>query len=427
MDPNVKKIEMCRVCSNKHILPILSLGEQFFTDFITDKEKQGIRAPLELVLCDQSKGGCGLLQLKHTITANAMYRQYWYQSGINKSMQDALADISKKAQSFVKLKENDIVLDIGCNDGTLLRSYGKKNLRSVGFDPAVNLIPLASKGTTKIINDFFNAESFQKEFGSTPAKIITSIAMFYDLDNPNIFVADIAKILDKNGVWIIQMSYLPSMINKNAFDNICHEHLEYYSLSSLENLLSRHKLVVIDVETNDVNGGSFRVYIAHEKSAAKFTKGNSEKNVSAMRKNEKKIGLEKREVYNSFANRIRHLKTKTVAFIKKEVKNKKKVFVYGASTKGNVLLQYYGLDSTLIARAAERNQSKWGKMTVGTLIPIVSEEEARKQKPDYFLVLPWHFLNEFLQRERAFLKSGGKFIVPLPEVKVIDSKKETFI
>lgn len=427
MDKLVREIEACRVCGNRKLLPILSLGRQFFSDFVSSKEKPGIMAPLELVLCDPSGKGCGLLQLRHTLAPGAMYRHYWYQSGINKTMQDALADITSRAQNFVELKEGDIVLDIGCNDGTLLRSYGKEGLRLAGFDPAVNLVPLASRGTTKIINDFFSARAFEKEFGHAKAKIITSIAMFYDLDDPNTFVSNVAKILDENGVWVIQMSYLPSMLSQNAFDNVCHEHLEYYSLSSLENLLSRHKLRAIDVETNDVNGGSFRIFIAHRKSAAKLAKKESERNVSRMREYEKGFGLGGLEAYSSFARRIEGLKERTAAFIKKEVKNGRKVWVYGASTKGNVLLQYYGLDSTLISGAAERNPDKYGKMTIGSLIPIFSEEHARKQKPDYFLLLPWHFLREFVQRERDFLKSGGKFIVPLPELKVVGFDKEKML
>ncbi|PIN85054.1 MAG: hypothetical protein COV47_04210 [Candidatus Diapherotrites archaeon CG11_big_fil_rev_8_21_14_0_20_37_9] len=427
MNSKVTKIEKCRVCENTGLTPILSLGEQFVSDFINNEKEQGIRAPLELVLCDSSTGGCGLLQLKHSVTAETMYKQYWYQSGINKTMQEALADIVNKAQQFVNLKKNDLVLDIGCNDGTLLRAYKQTGLNLIGFDPATNLIPLARKGTTKIINDFFNAPAFQKEFGSKKAKIITSIAMFYDLNDPNTFVSDISKILDENGIWIIQMSYLHDMINQNAFDNICHEHLEYYSLFSLENLLKRHNLQVVDVEKNDVNGGSFRIYIAHEKNSTSIELQNSKNNVSAMREYEKKIGANEREFYNSFANRILQLKVKTVAFIKKEIENKKTVWVYGASTKGNVLLQYYGLDNKLIVGAAERNPDKYGKMTVGTHIPIVSEKEAREQNPDYFLLLPWHFLNNFLEREQAFLEAGGKFIVPLPKAKVISSKNEIFI
>jgi len=427
MSSNIKKIEKCRICSNKNLVSILSLGDQFVSNFISNEKEQGISAPLELVLCNSSNKGCGLLQLKHSVTPELMYKQYWYQSGINKSMREALADITNKAQQFVDLKKGDLVLDIGCNDGTLLRSYTQKDLSLVGFDPATNLIQLARKGTTKIINDFFNASAFQKEFGSTKAKIVTSIAMFYDLEDPNTFVSDVKKILDENGVWIIQMSYLHDMLSQNAFDNICHEHLEYYSLFSLENLLKPHKLQVIDVEKNDVNGGSFRIYIAHEKNAAALELRDSKQNVSAMREYEKKAGADEKEFYNSFANRILEFKAKTIAFIEKEVANNKTVWIYGASTKGNVLLQYYGLDHRLITAAAERNPDKYGKMTIGTHIPIVSEKEAREQKPDYFLLLPWHFLKDFLERESDFLKSGGKFIVPLPEPKIISFENETLI
>ena len=198
------EIEKCRVCGNKNIIEILSLGNQYVSDFIDSSEEQKVKVPLDLVLCDVNSGGCGLLQLKHTTPSNLMYQNYWYLSGMNNTMKLALSDITKKAENIIELKENDLVLDIGCNDGTLLRSYATKGLKLIGFDPAKNLLEYSKKGTTKIINDFFNAKAFQKEFGKTKAKVITSIAMFYDLDKPNDFVEDVAKCLDKDGLFVIR-------------------------------------------------------------------------------------------------------------------------------------------------------------------------------------------------------------------------------
>lgn len=413
----VRAITQCRVCGKRELDLIISLGSIFVSDFVTDRSAQGEDTyPLELVLCDPEDGGCGLLQLRHTVDPSKMYNFYYYHSGTNPIMRHALADITRQAEKRVRLKKSDLVLDIGCNDGTLLRSYRTKKLKLVGFDPAKNLIPEAEHGTTKIINDYFNYDAFEARFPKKKARIITSIAMFYDLDEPNKFVADIASSLDKDGMWIVQMSYLPLMLEQNAFDNICHEHLEYYSMLSLQNLLNRHNLRAVDVEENDVNGGSFRIYIQFSDHAARTA---GLKRVEAMEKREKRMKLWDKETYFDFAKRVDSVREEVYHFVHREVGKGKKIFVYGASTKGNTLLQYFNLDHRLIAGAAERNPDKFGKKTVGTLIPITSEEEARSAKPDYFLVLPWHFLKGFLAKEKKYLRSGGRFIVPLPEMRII--------
>jgi len=341
-----------------------------------------------------------------------MFKRYWYRSGINKSMTLALQDIAHSVQRTVRLSKGDIVMDIGCNDGTLLRAYTIPGLVLVGFEPATNLAPLAEIGTSKIINDYFSLQVYRKHFPDAKAKVITSIAMFYDLE-------DTAGCLDENGVWIIQMNYLPSMLTQNAYDNICHEHLEYYSIASLQNLLERHGLEIFDTELNDVNGGSFRVYVKHGNCSSLGNDAKSRARVSQIKKLEANMRLNDMRVYEEFATRVRSLRDELYRFVKKEHDKGKKVYVYGASTKGNTILQFCGLDHTLITAAAERNSDKWGKKTVGTLIPIISEEQARVEKPDYFLVLPWHFLKEFREREMGYLRSGGRFIVPLPQFKVI--------
>jgi len=405
----------CRVCNKKDLEPIVSLGQQYLINFLETPNQRILKAPLDLVLCNKKEGGCGLIQLKHTVPGDLLYRKFWYKSGVNQSMKDALADISKNAQKFVLLNEGDIVVDIGANDGTLLRSYEAKNLSLIGFEPATNLIEDAKVGTTLIINDFFNYNAFKKEFPNKKAKIITSIAMFYDLEEPNNFVYDIVKTLDDNGVWVIQMNYLLSMLENNAFDNIVHEHLEYYSLSSLQYLLEKHNLEVFEVELNEINGGSIRTYIKH-KSCKKYP---ISKKISEILEYEKKIGLDGNEPYQKFAERISNLRKKTYEFIKNEVSKGKIIYIYGASTRGNTLLQYYNLDKQLIKAAADRNSMKWGKEIAGTGIPIISEEQARNDNLDYFLVLPWYFIDEFKIRESEFLKKGGKMIVPLPDFKIV--------
>ena len=415
--------DSCRVCQKKDLSPIISLGEQFVVNFLDSQEQDGIKANLDLVLCNENDGGCGLLQLKHTVPKELLYRNFWYKSGINQSMRDALKNITTSIKERIKLNSGDIIIDIGANDGTLLRTYEQDDLILIGFEPAKNLIKDAKIGTSKIINDFFNASSFKKEFSESKAKVITSIAMFYDLEDPNSFVKDISKILSEDGIWVIQMNYLVTMLENNSFDNIVHEHLEYYSLRALENLLAKYELEVFDLEINDVNGGSIRTYIKHKK-WKKYVISDIVNNVRA---NEKEMRLDRLEPFQDFANRIKNLKDETRNFIIKEVKAGGKIYVYGASTRGNVLLQYYELDSKLIQAAADRNPIKWDKKIVGSNIPIISEEQARAENPEYFLILPWYFLDEFIKRENNYLQNGGKFIVPLPKFQIIDKSKKSSV
>ncbi len=278
----------------------------------------------------------------------------------------------------------------------------------------------ARVGTNLIINNYFNYGDFAKYLGKiTKAQVITSIAMFYDLENPNIFVEDVKKTLAADGIWVNQMSYLPLMLEQNAFDNICHEHIEYYSFISLRNLLDRHDFEIFDVELNDVNGGSFRTYIKHRNNSSVKVFPGAKKRVKTLLNKERALKIDRLIPYKEFEKRVQRIKKKIVSFIQKEVKKGKKFYVYGASTKGNTLLQYFKLNNSLITAAAERNPDKWGKKTVVTNIPIVSEDDARKARPDYFLVLPWHFKQEFIDREKEYLKKGGKMLFPLPSPQII--------
>jgi NDP-4-keto-2,6-dideoxyhexose 3-C-methyltransferase len=417
MATHIKTRETCRVCGSKNLIPILSLGNQYVTNFVDEPNESYPQGPLELVLCNVKDGGCGLLQLKHTVDRDVMYRKYWYNSGTSTTMVKALADITATAEKLMNLKADDVVVDIGANDGTLLRQYKVPKLVTVGFEPS-NLWKLGAKGNTKIINDYFNHASFQKEFGNKKAKVITSIAMFYDLEDPNSFVQDISKCLDKDGLWIIQMNYLGLMLKKNTFDNISHEHLEYYSLLSLCNLLARHNMEAFDVELNDVNGGSFRIYVKHKGSALKSAAGSQER-LKSLIAEEEKMGFSDKKVYEKFEKRIKQAKIELLNFLSQEVKKGKKIYIYGASTRGLVVLQYAGIDNKLIKAATDKNQDKWGKYIVGTGIQIVSIEQYRKDKPDYLFVLPYHFIEEIMEQEKDFLKGGGKMILAIPDFKVI--------
>jgi NDP-4-keto-2,6-dideoxyhexose 3-C-methyltransferase len=412
---------LCRVCDGE-LHDVLSLGEQYVSDFILPGAADGTLAPLDLVLCQR----CRLLQLRHTVPGELMYRNYWYRSGTNQTMRAALARIAAQGETLIHLQAGDAVLDIGCNDGTLLAAYQTPGLFRIGFDPARNLEQYSSPVADELVVGFFDAETFRSEArlrGRRP-KLITSIAMFYDLEEPRRFVADVREVMDPDGLWIVQMSYLPLMLAQNEIGNVCHEHLQYYSLQSFDYLLGLEGFEIVDTELNDVNGGSVRAYIRRkgadpDRFADATYRELAAMRVDALRQDEARLNLHTAEPYREFATWVARIKDDVVSFTREQQRQGKRTYVYGASTKGNTVLQYYGLDGTVIAGAAERNPDKWGRLTVGTHIPIVSEEEARAAWPDFFLVLPWHFLREFQEREKAYLMRGGRFIIPAPHFMLI--------
>jgi cyclopropane fatty-acyl-phospholipid synthase-like methyltransferase len=393
----------CRLCGSPNLHDVFSVGDQYINDFVP-KEKigKGMKAPLDLIMCEK----CALLQLRHTAPQELLYeRHYWYRSGVTDTMRKALRNITEEIEQIVDLKPGDTVLDIGANDGTLLESYSVKGINRVGCEPANNLIDELKTRTPYVMHDFWDYDRYMelaKGWGFGKAKVVTAIGMFYDLEEPNKFIKDIQRALADDGVFVAQLMCLGPMIEKNDLGNICHEHLEYYSLESLKYLFETNGLEMFKIEENSVNGGSYRIFGRHYKGTGiKFEESYSQDDIIA------------------FAKRLEENREKCVTFIKEEVAKGKTVYVYGASTKGNVILQYYGLDHKLITAAAERSPEKWGKYTIGSWIPIVSEEDARKAKPDYFLVLPWAFFDEFYKREKDWRAGGGKFIVPLPEFRVV--------
>lgn len=399
----------CRSCLSENFKNILSLGEQHLSDFVKTNKKP-YKFPLDLVLCNT----CYLVQLKHTVPMEFLYTErYGYQSGINNTMKKELKSIVNKSLKKIEPTQKKLlVVDIGANDGTLLSFYSKDIIR-VGIEPIKKFAKECKLKTNVVINDFFNYKSYFKKLKNKKADIITAISCFYDIDDPNQFLTDVKKILHKNGIFIIQQNYLGGMLQYNAFDNIVHEHLEYYSLLSLENLLKRHNLEIFDVEISAINGGSFRTYIAHR------DKRLIKNSVKKLRQNERSLKLTTIGTYRQFAKRVKKMKEELYYLIKKLVNEKKRVYIYGASTRGNTLLQYCKLNKNLISAAVERNPEKWGKRIASVGIPIISEEQARVEKPDYMLILPWFFKEEFLKREKRYIEGGGHFIFPLPQIEVI--------
>ena len=419
----ITKITSCRICGSEKLIPTISLGDLYVTGFVDDSyDGDAVKAPLELVLCEKTAGGCGLLQTLHTYPHNELYKNYWYRSGVNQTMTNELHGIAQNAQAVANLSSGDYVIDIGSNDSTLLDGYTAEGLNRVGFEPAENIVKEHNKvADATIITDFFNHNAWKEKFGDKKAQAITSVAMFYDLDNPHEFVGDVVKCLDPDGLFIIQMNYLPSVLDRNAFDGICHEHLEFYSLDSLEYLLNEHGLEIFDVQMREeINEGSFRTFIRFKDGGKGLSvQEGAQDRLQAMRDREKALKLDQKETYLQFSEDINAIKDEAMTFINQEHQAGKKIYAYGASTKGGILLQFFGLDETIIEKAAERNPDKFGKKMVGIDVPIVSEKEARADKPDYFFILPWHFLPEFLKREKAYFDQGGAFIVPLPYFEVI--------
>jgi len=395
----------CRI-SQGPLVDVFDLGRLPISSFPLPSDPEPENHPVILSLCEKS----GLVQLKHTVDPDEMYSQYWYMSGVNFSMKKALKSIVEEAikRSRIFLQSGDVVVDIASNDGTLLSFY-PENLFRVGIDPAKNIKP---QSCNLHINTYFSASAYATQMGSKKAKIVTSIAMFYDLEDPVQFAKDVNRVLDENGLWIIELSYLPTMLEQNSFDTVCAEHLEYYSLTSIEHILTMADMEIEDVELNDVNGGSFRLYIRHK------GKAHETEAVRAMRASEEKQDLTKASIYFAFASRVEKNKQEMLAFLREQKKLGKKVIGYGASTKGNTILAYYGIGPDLLPFVAERNPIKWGRQTV-TRIPIISEEEARAMNPDYLLAFPYHFMKEFLEREADFLKKGGKFVSPIPNLTII--------
>lgn len=397
----------CRI-SGGEIEEVFSLGEQPFSSFPLPSDELPKKYPLVLSLNKDS----GLVQLKHTLDPDEMYSKYWYLSGINNSMKVALKDIVDNATNRVFLKDGDVVIDIASNDGTLLSNYSK-NVIKVGIDPAKNITPI---NCDYHINTYFSATAYKEIMKETKAKIITSICVLYDLEDPVKFAQNIGEILHEDGIWIAEMSYLPMMLERNSFETIVSEHIEYYSLEAIEYILSKTCLKIEDVELNEVNGGSFRIYVRH---AGKEKESNA---LHILRKNEKQLKLKEVDTYKQFAERIEKNKIEMIDFLKKQKELGKLVIGYGASTKGNTMMSYYGIDKDLVPFVADRNSMKFGRETI-TRIPIISEQEARDMNPDYFLVFAYHFMPEFIEREKDFIDRGGKFISPIPTLTILPEVK----
>lgn len=391
------------------------MGDQALTGVFPKKADESVPiSPLHLVKC-HGKEGCQLVQLRHSFEADQMYgMNYGYRSGLNSSMVAHLKEKAARLQKLNPLVPGDLVLDVGSNDGTSLSFYPAEVTR-VGMDPTIVKFGKFYQPGIHAIPDFFSAESFRTKYGNRKAKIISSIAMFYDLEEPMKFVSDIEGVLAEDGIWHFEQSYMPLMLERNSYDTVCHEHVEYYALHQVQWMVERCGLRILNVETNDINGGSFAVTVCKESSSLQTNKPVVER----IMEEERKLGISTMAPYEAFKNRVFKHRDDLRALVNGLVAKGSTVMGYGASTKGNVLLQFCGFTKSEIPEIADVNPDKFGSCTPGSKIPIISELEAHSRKSDYFLVLPWHFRENLIAREKSFLKAGGKMIFPLPEIEIV--------
>jgi len=412
-----KEIKKCRICGNGNLETVINLGQMYLTGFFPKPGEVIDSCPLELVKCsgNRNDGHCGLVQIKHTYDLGILYGDnYGYRSGLNSSMVKHLQDLVKEVENRVKLKNNDLVVDIASNDGVLLASYANRSLQFMGIDPTAEKFKEYYPAGVTIVPEFFSSEAVKKRF-KQKAKVITSVAVFYDLEEPLKFMGHIKEILADDGLWVMEQSYMPFMIENTSYDTICHEHIEYYGLEQIDWMAKKVGLKIVDVDFNGANGGSFRVTISQDNN---FYEQKSVK-IQRILNEENQKGYNDLAIYRTFAEMTKQHKKDLLVLLAKLKSSGKKIFGYGASTKGNVILQYCNLDSNTIPYIAEVNEYKYGRLTPGSNIPILSEEGAKKMNPGYFLVLPWHFKDNIINREREYLKQGGHLIFPLPKIEIV--------
>lgn len=409
-----KVIKKCRICGNENLQTVMNLGEQVLTGvFPKTRDEKLTSGPVELVQC-VGHNVCGLVQLKQSYDLNEMYgMNYGYRSGLNPSMVAHLHSKVDKIIALEVLKSGDLIIDIGSNDATTLRAYPADKYELVGVDPTGIKFATHYPPEITLIADFFSAKVIRKALPEKKAKVITSFSMFYDLEDPINFAKEIERCLDDEGVWIFEQSYLPAMLQSNSFDTICHEHLEFYSLKQINWIAEEAGLKVLDVEFNEINGGSFSVTVA-KRNSMKEPKLNLLDKIIA---DESALGAHTTEAFIKFRKGVEVARQDLLEFLLNAKSTGKVVYGLGASTKGNVLLQYYGINEDLLPLIGEVNEDKFGSFTPGTLIPLLPEKEILELNPDYLLVLPWHFKDFFISLP---MMKGKKLVFPLPKLEIIN-------
>jgi C-methyltransferase C-terminal domain/Methyltransferase domain len=350
--------------------------------------------------------------MEHSYDLSEMYGEnYGYRSGLNASMVAHLNSKVKRILGLVELHKGDLVIDIGSNDSTTLQAYPSSGLVLVGVDPTGIKFHNYYPPHIQLIPDFFTSALVKAKFPDQKARVVTSFSMFYDLQDPMGFMQQVYDVLADDGIWVFEQSYMPTMLDTNSYDTVCHEHLEFYALRQIKWMADRVGFKILDVEFNDINGGSFSVTVA--KSHGDLTIVPS---VQKILHDENAKGLDTMIPYQEFAERVVKTKRDLLEFIRTAHSENKTISVLGASTKGNVLLQYCEITTKDVEFVGEVNPEKFGCYTPGTWIPIISEEELLSKKPDYLIVLPWHFRQFFVSNKKF---SGMSLVFPLPNLEII--------
>jgi len=402
------EIEACRLCKSSDLELFLDLGEQPYSGIFPNKEDKDLPiGQLKLLQCRQ---GCGLIQMASNFDLDEMYGEnYGYRSGLNSSMVEHLKKRAVYAVKIADLKPNDLVVDIGANDGTSL-GFFNENYNTLGFDPSAEKFKSYIPDGVDIVFDFFSEDLFKKVSVKSKAKLITSYSMFYDLPDPLGFAKAVYNCLDEDGIWITEQSYILNMVDANSYDTICHEHLEYYGLEQILYLSTKVGFDIIDLDFNDINGGSF--VVTFKKSDASFVCSKFLKYL----KLEQDRNIKTKEFATQFFNRIKKSRKELISFLENCKNKNKTVGILGASTKGNVILNYCNISAHDIPFVGEVNMDKIGKFTPGSKIPIITEEDILSKNLDYYLILPWHLKSFFISNKKF---NNKNLVFPLPNIEII--------
>jgi NDP-4-keto-2,6-dideoxyhexose 3-C-methyltransferase len=403
------EVEKCFICSGEDLVEILDLGNQPMSGiFPLETEENPVSSPLILMQCKSisfKAETCGNIQLKHKANFSNMYGlNYGYNSSLSPLMLEHLGKIAENARKHIAIKETDFILDIGCNDGSFLNLFKAQTKNLVGVDPSSAKFEDITPVEANIFVDYFPSTKIFEFMDGRKFKMISSIAMFYDLDKPFEFMQALHDSLEDNGLWIVELSEFGEFLKNLSFDQICHEHLLYIDANLLINMSSKIGFELLEVTFSEINGGSACYYFRKCKPNTEVTCYSS-----ATSKQIDKLKF-----------RVEQNKSEVMNYLKMLNQQGKSVFGYGASTKGNVLANFYGLDKGLMQRVSDTNPFKWGRVTPGPRIPIISHEEMRNSPPDYLFVFIWHLRSEVLKNEKHFIENGGKLIIPLPRLHVID-------
>ncbi len=415
MDNISKIIGSCRLCGSTHIEILLDFGKISLTGLFLNENEIVPKADLTLVTCLD----CNLVQLNHSYPKDVLYgSNYGYESHLNSSM---LSHLHAKAKMLSKKylgSKGKIVVDIASNDGSFLSGFIGDGIEKVAIDPIINNLSNHYPASTVKIAEFFSAEVYWK-YMSKPATLVTSLSVLYDLDQPLVFAKHVFEILEENGIWHLEQSYLPSMVETTSYDTVCHEHLLYLSMHNLKVILEKTGFSIIEVSINDVNGGSIAVTAMKKKN---FTVCD-DPFVNFLLKQEIDNGFTDGRAMHEFTRSAFKHKENLGSLIHEYKQFGFEIYGLGASTKGNVLLQWVGIDNQVVKSIGEINPRKFGKVTPGTNIKIVDERDILTRIPDksgiLSLVLPWHFRNGIISRSENYLSNGGKLLFPLPKIQSI--------